>query len=82
MATPNLDNAAANPASASTTAGSVAQHDLAKQIQYDRYAAAKRAQPAAFGGILFGKIIPAAGVPDQQGTNSGTGSGDFDSPGL
>jgi hypothetical protein len=79
VATPNLDNAAALPASASTGAGSVSQHSLAQQIAYDRYVSAKRAKGNTLGGIIFGKMLPAASVPDQQG--NGIGGTGFDQPG-
>jgi len=58
MATPNLDDAAAKPAKVSNPVGSVEQHDLNEQIEYDRHKAANKAASAnARRGVMFSKTI-------------------------
>jgi len=75
-----IENALTTPKSATTPAGSVVARDAADLIAADRYTAAKAAQSKPTRGVIFQKLIPAAAVPDQQGTIANT-AGAFDQPG-
>jgi len=79
--TPNIQTTATGPAEAEGDGQRVKAQPVDAQIQADRYIAAKAARGKTLGGVIFGKIIPAACPADQQGTNAG-GSGEFDQPSI
>jgi DNA-binding transcriptional regulator YdaS (Cro superfamily) len=56
----SIETSAQGPKSIRTDAGEVTQHDLAQQIEADKYLAAKRAANATAGarGLRFNQIIP------------------------
>jgi len=80
--TPGIQESAANPAGVAVDGLSVTAQPISAQIQADRYLNAKNARGQKRRGLMFQKLIPAAAIADGQGTQAGTGSGSFDSPGY
>jgi hypothetical protein len=76
---PNIGTNSTGPKKVKTDALEVEQMPIGDLISADRYLAAKAARATPTRGIMFSKLIPAAGNPDQQGTSSGASQ--FDSPG-